>query len=196
MARRALDMAAETGAEAVIWGGDFNMESRSRSMAAILDRGFEHVSGGDDQPSVVGYANIRVDHVLLHSAPGAPAVRTVSADVPAIPAQGICAGKRALIDLLAAWTTGCLRPHLHQMQDLRAVLRGEDGLAARAAAGVACLALSPVVFVLLALVMLHIWVHGYTRRAMWEWALREYGSDHLPVRVSLARGSGPITHRS
>ena len=48
MARRALDMAAETGAEAVIWGGDFNMESRSRSMAAILDRGFEHVSGGEE----------------------------------------------------------------------------------------------------------------------------------------------------
>jgi len=75
------------------------------------------------------------------------------------------------------------------------VLQGEDGRVPQVLFVVACFAFSPVLIVLLAIALLHFWVHSYSRRAIWEWALTEYGSDHLPVCVRLNRDrSGERQH--
>uniref|UniRef100_A0A7S0BB91 Endonuclease/exonuclease/phosphatase domain-containing protein n=1 Tax=Pyrodinium bahamense TaxID=73915 RepID=A0A7S0BB91_9DINO len=167
--------------DCVIWGGDFNMEHRHPALRAVeREGGLQPASGLLGVPTVYAVAaTVRVDHVFCSAAPAAGEV-----------AAG--AGRIAL-ECLGTFVPRCpmghtfaVLPCLTELQWIVCSVRGERGWA------VACLTvlLLILLFPVTILILSPLFVHRCGRRRQCErlsWALEEWGSDHLPVTVSLKK---------
>jgi len=157
----------------VIWGGDFNLELRSHALSHIQSKhtftccfeGFKNITTA----SVYGKpGSARIDHIFATTA-----VKTTGTDVPECPLPYV-------IGTLPVHTTfGWLKESVLPSAWRKVVL-------------VILLLLLLPVTLMLALVMVF-----QTRQAAArsEWALREYGSDHLPVTCTLQLGNKNLTNK-
>eukprot|EP00747_Dinoflagellata_sp_TGD_P170563 gnl/TRDRNA2_/TRDRNA2_202438_c0_seq1.p1 gnl/TRDRNA2_/TRDRNA2_202438_c0~~gnl/TRDRNA2_/TRDRNA2_202438_c0_seq1.p1 ORF type:complete len:371 (+),score=44.26 gnl/TRDRNA2_/TRDRNA2_202438_c0_seq1:57-1169(+) len=166
LAKKIHNLSSSSEIDEIIWGGDFNMEMRS--MGAIQDTGFKQASAALRTPSVYTVmGTLRVDHILLHdSQEKRSKLAPIATFVPICP-QG---------------HTFNILPGITEMQFFVSSAKGERGLCLQLLAPFICLLLLPLIILVLCRAVLR---QRACRRL--SWALKEYGSDHLPVTVCLQR---------
>lgn len=165
LAERLLGEATLRKAGAVIWGGDFNMENRSRHCRAISRKGFQLASGALTQPTVLAIAGtVRVDHIFVR--PGnMQSIRAIDTEIPVCPIGHS-------IPIL---------PGLSELQWLACALLGEMGAFMRLLA----ILLLPLCMAFFFLPVLVYRIDRKKQCLRLSWALDTWGSDHLPVTVTL-----------
>mmetsp|Transcript_16078 Transcript_16078/g.32693 ORF Transcript_16078/g.32693 Transcript_16078/m.32693 type:complete len:371 (-) Transcript_16078:96-1208(-) len=154
-----------------IWGGDFNMEYRNGAIQDIQHQGFTRASGEVTTPTVYSCMGcVRVDHVLCApTAKGGPlSLECLGTYVPHCPLGH----------------TFKVMPLLSELQWLVCSAKGERGCCVQALTLFFLVLLFPLVL----LIFSPVFIQACGKRRQCErvsWALKNWGSDHLPVTVSL-----------
>jgi endonuclease/exonuclease/phosphatase family metal-dependent hydrolase len=153
--------------DTVIWGGDFNMEHRGSAMRAIQAEGFK-IASSVSKPTVYAVpCTVRVDHILYYHKGPKSIVQPIATLVPACPL-----GHKITI-----------MPFMSELQWLRAVgANCEKGYFAAASCAAVAILLLPLTLLLLTPAFIYACEREEQCKRL-EWALSEWGSDHLPVTV-------------
>eukprot|EP00930_Biecheleria_cincta_P087687 TRINITY_DN7691_c0_g1_i1.p1 TRINITY_DN7691_c0_g1~~TRINITY_DN7691_c0_g1_i1.p1 ORF type:complete len:406 (-),score=59.50 TRINITY_DN7691_c0_g1_i1:94-1311(-) len=172
-------IAAAEKCDHVVWGGDFNMEYRNPAIRSIASNGFFMASGALKTPTVYAVAaTVRVDHIMLSAAnPSSPGQRLESL--------------KTFVPKCPMGHTLAVLPFLTELQWAVSTLKGDRGCIMKVLTMFALLLCFPVVLLLLSPIII---ILACGRRKQCErvvWALQNWGSDHLPVTVSIRRAGEP-----
>uniref|UniRef100_A0A7S4W1G3 Endonuclease/exonuclease/phosphatase domain-containing protein n=1 Tax=Alexandrium monilatum TaxID=311494 RepID=A0A7S4W1G3_9DINO len=162
--------------DCIIWGGDFNMEWRNSALSRIQSQGFTRASQEVRTPTVYSCGGcVRVDHIFFTRAPsGSVALECLGTYVPTCPMGHLFK----------------VIPLLTEIQWLVCSAKGDYGRCQQVATVLLMLLLFPLVILLFVpVIILATCGRGAQLRRV-TWALRTWGSDHLPVTVSLRGKSG------
>jgi len=170
---RKLKTEESQGYDCIIWGGDFNMEWRNPALKQIRSDGFSLASQEVRTPTVYAcMACMRVDHIFCSpTEPGGPVqLECLGTYVPTCP-KGHCCCK--------------VLPMLTELQWLGCSVKGEYGRCQQVVALILLLLLLPLLLLLWSPFIVNSTCGAKAQRGRVSWALETWGSDHLPVTVSI-----------
>eukprot|EP00931_Biecheleriopsis_adriatica_P100612 TRINITY_DN75891_c0_g1_i1.p1 TRINITY_DN75891_c0_g1~~TRINITY_DN75891_c0_g1_i1.p1 ORF type:complete len:385 (-),score=68.60 TRINITY_DN75891_c0_g1_i1:90-1244(-) len=154
--------------EAVIWGGDFNMELRSSSMQGIVDLGFHATSASPTSPSAFTvYWPVRLDHILVYEGVASNGIELAGSFLPTCPLKNKQARVLPLMSELH-WFLSCAFGYGGVLRRIFATL------------------MAPLALLLLLPALLSVLQWQCNCESL-RWAIEHWGSDHLPVTVALRR---------
>lgn len=172
IATQVMAEANRSGVRRVVWGGDFNQPASTAALrGAAAEHGLHLVSGLPERPTCyVAVVFGRIDHVLSFGCDG------LATEIP------LCPEPTHRIKSIPGYYYGQV---LLDCLCITSPTTATPGLGPRIGAGLLALLLVwlwlPIVLVVLVCPL----CLRCTHRDRCAWALREWGSDHLPVLVTL-----------